>query len=273
MILPALMRAEVIKTEKDFFPLSLKEALQLELTKRCEKRPGYSLRAFSRSLQISPSSLSRILRGERTVSQKKALKLANQLGLGPLNIENHKSGRIKKTKDFANLELEKFAVISDWYHFAILELTQVSDFQSDPRWVAKKLNLTVSEVNIAISRLKNLGLIAETNGKLTNISGNNTTLNDSKYSSSAARKMQKQILQQALTAVDEVPVTSRNQTSMTMAISTARLPEAIACIKKFRREMSHILEQDSKKDAVYQLSVSLFPITRIDKEKNSEVQN
>jgi hypothetical protein len=48
-------------------------------------------------------------------------------------------------------------MISDWYHFAILDLTRLDDFQPEPAWVSRKLGLTVSEVKIAVERLLRLG--------------------------------------------------------------------------------------------------------------------
>jgi hypothetical protein len=46
-----------------------------------------------------------------------------------------------------------------WYHFAILELTRLQDFQPDSRWIARVLGLNPDEVNIALARLMRLGLL------------------------------------------------------------------------------------------------------------------
>jgi hypothetical protein len=50
---------------------------------------------------------------------------------------------------------------------------------------------------------------------------------------------------------------------LTMAIDRRRLPEAIEMITRFRRELGLFLEQDERKTDVYQLSISLFPVTKL----------
>jgi uncharacterized protein (TIGR02147 family) len=247
--------------------------LQDELVHRCKKNPGYSLRSFARALQINHSSLSRLLSGQRKVSERMQRSLIARLGHDPEVIRHFKQESttnkraLEKARDFNQMNRDAFAVISDWYHYAILELTLVSTFRSEPRWIAKSLGITVSEANAAIDRLIRLGMLQRNaNGQLKNASGNNTNI-EGEIRDAAKRKMQKQILEHALKALEEVSVDQRNQTSMTMAISTKRLPEAIEMISKFRRKISAFLEQDPDRDEVYQLSISLFPTTKLNGDK------
>ena len=51
------------------------------------------------------------------------------------------------------MSIDKFSVISEWYHYAILELTYVSGFKADYKWIARKLSITVEEAKVAIERL------------------------------------------------------------------------------------------------------------------------
>ena len=89
---------------------------------------------------------------------------------------------------------------------------------------------------------------------ITNISGD--------FTNAAKKSLQKQILEKALIAIDEVPFSKRNHTSMTMAIDSQLLPKANDCIVKFRRELCAILQESKNKDAVYELGVALFPVTQ-----------
>lgn len=252
---------------------SFRNHLQDVLVDRCRKNPGYSLRSFARSLQISPSSLSRILRGERQVSSAIGSRLGLQLGLSPTQLANFKwpisrEPSAPSKADFQALPLDAFAAISDWYHFAILELVRTKGFRSEASWVAKKLGITVSQVHAAVDRLFRLKLLkVDRDGVWTNIRGNNTNLSQD-MRNAAYRSLQKQVLQMALDALDEIEIEKRDQSSMTMAISSKRLPEAIERITKFRREMSRFLEKDKNRDSVYQLSVSLYPLTKNVKGKN-----
>lgn len=61
--------------------------------------------------------------------------------------------------DYLQVSIDTCSVISDWYHYAILELTYVSGFKANPNWIVKKLSITVEESKSAVERLKRLGLL------------------------------------------------------------------------------------------------------------------
>lgn len=260
--------------EKINRPQSFRLFLQNELLNRCRKNPGYSLRSFARILQISPSSLSRILNGERIASPAMKAKLRRRLSIDPqtfsqLSDDVSSNAEQKRTADFQQLAMDTFNAIADWYHYAILELTNVKGFESNPRWIAKTLGITISEANAAIERLQRLGMLVSTeDGRWINRSGNNTNA-DGDITASACRKLQRQVLEMALKALEEVPVTDRDQSSMTLAIKRERMPEAIEKITQFRREFTQFLEQDSERDAVFQLGISFYPLTRPNNKRNS----
>lgn len=247
--------------------------LQDELLKRCRNNSSYSLRSFARSIQINPSSLSRILRGQRAISETIKEKLGCRLGLSPVELTQFKTTPVKRdsnytsvsnsTMDFNQLSLDVFSVISDWYHYAILELTYLHHFKSDPKWIARTLGITVSEVHVAKERLTRLGILKITKkGTWVNHSGNHTNISED-MKASAYRKLQKQVLEMAIKALEEVPIEQRDQSSLTVAIHTKRLPAAIERITQFRREFNSFLEQDSKRDHVYQLGISFYPVTKL----------
>lgn len=259
-------------------PENFRLYLQQVLVQRCRTNSRYSLRSFARSLQISPSSISRILKGERNVSIDLRKRLGLRLGLGLTEIERFAEdsgvasvrGEVVKTATYKQLALDAFSVISDWYHFAILELIELESFRQDPRWIARALGITVGEVNAAIERLERLQILkTESSGKWINVSGSHTNIN-SEIKAEAHRKLQRQVLEMAIRALDEVPLERRNQTAMTMAIHTKRLPEAIKRITKFRRELCAFLQQDQSRDQVYQLGISLYPLTHIQNKENKK---
>ncbi len=245
--------------------------LQNELLTRCNKNPKYSLRSFARALEINPSSLSRILRNKRTISNNIKYKLGKRLGLSPIELSNFKEGKYDSNyennnsieNNFNQLTIDTFIAISDWYHLAILELVKLKNFKPNNRFIAKAFDITVNEVNAAVERLIRLDLLKiEKDGKWINTKGSNTTVDDD-LTHSAYRKYLKQILGLAIKALEEVPVNLRDQSSMTMSINTNRLPEAIEMITKFRRRLCKFLEEDKEKDEVYQLAISLYPLTNI----------
>jgi uncharacterized protein (TIGR02147 family) len=226
--------------------------LQAELVQRCRAHPRYSLRAFARFLEIDHSTLSQILRGKRKLSSTQQARFAERLGLGPLEVPGLPA---------QELSHDAFQVIADWYHYAIFELVTLKDFRPNARWIARRLGLTASEVSIAVERLFRLGLLRRgTNGQWKQGSPLITTTGNS-FSTLAFRRLQTQVLRAALDAMETVPLEARDQSSMTMAISSARLEEAKDRIKRFRRSFCAWLQQDSERDAVYQIGISFYPVT------------
>jgi len=59
--------------------MSFRDILTQELRRRKAVNHRYSLRAFARSLQMDPSTLSKILRGKRELSMSTAFRVANYL--------------------------------------------------------------------------------------------------------------------------------------------------------------------------------------------------
>lgn len=252
---------------------NFKSHLEAELARRCEQNPSYSLRAFAKSLGIEASPLSAMIRGKRTITTKTIEKLGKRLGLTPLQLERYSQtddldqDLENRQKNFKDLSLHMYHLISEWYHFAILELMLTKEFRSDPKWVAKALGITVSEVNISLNRMQDLELLEiGKNGEWIDLTGGKTNLGPSDYTDIALKKYQKKILEMASVAVDEVPLDLRDQTGTTFAIETSKIPEAKKLITKFRREMGRLLTGKNA-DEVYQLSVSLFPLSKIKETK------
>jgi len=245
------------------------------LIQRCQKNQSYSLRAFARSLNVSSSALSAMLNGKRTITPSSIEKLSLALGLGPKEIQRYKilskvkgaNGEDVAQDDFQQITMDSFAIISDWYHYAILELIRVKGFKSDLTWVSRSLGITKSEVNIAVERLKRMGLLKITSeqkwidestlanqGKATNITGHLT--------SAAARKFQRQVLEKSIVAIEEIPLDLRNHTSLTLAMNPEDIPLAVEKIKNFRRELAELIESNKNPTAVYNVAISLYPVTK-----------
>lgn len=158
--------------------------------------------------------------------------------------------------------MDTFAAISEYYHDAILELTHLTSFKPDPKWIAKVLGITVNQVNIAVERLQRLELLSvDENGKWIDQSQFNTTVQND-LTSVAQRQLQKQLLEKASDALEKVPKNLRDNSSMTMAINAADLPLVKEKIKQFRRALcQHLQREGVSADQVYQLSIAFFPLT------------
>lgn len=167
-------------------------------------------------------------------------------------------------KDFHQLSADSYHFISDWYHYAILELLRLKDFEPDTKRVAYVLGITPHEVNLALERMQRLDLIRVDHEKNAwiNIRGNHSNVQPGDFTTAALRKLQRQVLQKAIEALEEIPLGERDQSSITFAMDSSQMPRAITEIQKFRRALCQKLDRGGPYDRVYQLSVSLYPVTR-----------
>lgn len=239
--------------------------LQQELVGRCRANSSYSLRGFARDLKIDNSVLSKILNGKRRLGSKLACRLISCLEVSPKVMKKFLTNESKNREGYDQLAVDTFAIISDWHHYAILELLRLDHYRSEPGWMAKALGMTTAECRDAVERLIRVGLVERwDDGELTDISGGKSTNISSDMKHGALRKMQKQLLEKSIECIDQVEYEKRNNTSMTMAIDTEKLPEAIEEISKFRRKMGSLLSRGTRRDQVYNLSVALCPLSNIE---------
>src|SRR4051812_24878235 len=99
--------------------------LRNEFVVRFQHNPSYSLRAFARFLEVDQSHLTKILNGVYSPSMKFMQKVGRKLGISPAQIS-----KTAKT-NFTPLPDDEFKIISEWFHFAILELAKTKDFKTD----------------------------------------------------------------------------------------------------------------------------------------------
>ncbi|WP_373999224.1 TIGR02147 family protein [Bdellovibrio bacteriovorus] len=259
-------------------PNSMREALQKELQRRCQVNPRYSLRAFARALEINPSHLSKILNGQIGISEDKfehfitVLKLPNTIVqhlkrrdffLREIEKQGQWMERVEKQVEFLNLSLDQFRVMADWYHYAILELTRLADFQSDVSWIEARLGLSGTETQDAVDRLFRLNMLVKSDDGKWKDNSDHVSNGTPSGTADARRDLQKQILNLALGALDDIPVEERLQSSMTMAVSRNQIEKAKQGIVTFQRAFATLLQEESeKKDSVYKLSISFFPVTK-----------
>lgn len=242
--------------------------LTAELLKRVKENPSYSLRRFAQQLEVSPATLSGVLSGKRRLSLTSAAKITDKLNLPPSDaarffqaVASHLANAdvgSPPPPNYTTLSEDVFRTISDWYHYAILELTYVKGCQNDPRWFARKLGIETAQAAEAMDRLINLGLLEIKKDQIRKVEASITT--PSGVPSKAVRSRHKQILQKAQESVETHSLDERDITSVTMAIDPTLLPEAKKRITAFRRELCDFLTTGNRRQ-IYELSIQLFPLS------------
>ncbi len=251
-----------------------KDCINRYLGEKQQKNTLYSLRAFARDLDISPSILSKILNDKKTPSLALGTKIAIALKLGrneqrlfidslSKKIVSEQGSIDSKDLEIVQFDIDNYEIVSKWYHYAILELTFVDNFQSDSSWIANELGISEQEVNDAISRLLSVGLLEEVDGALKKRNKNITTSNKH-LTTPGLMEYQKQILNLAHDCVDKVEHDKRSMQSMTMAIDPEKIDIAKKMIQSFLSDICDYLESGEQKK-VYQVGVSLFPLQKENK--------
>ena len=249
---------------------TFREFLAEELARRMASNPRYSLRAFARYLNLQSSYLSKVLRGERRVTPNLVRRVSPLLSLSP-EVTSHFQAQSTRKKSvepspsvrFQLLSLDYFAAISNWYHFALMELIQVPGFRNDPNWIGEQLAISSELATSTLSRLTRLNLIEARDGVLHCV-GNFSNAVDPLVISKSQQCLQKEVLGLAITAMDNFPPAERDQSSLTMACPSSLLPEVKERIRKFRRELGNFVETaPAKPDRVFHLSVSLYPVSKV----------
>ncbi len=255
-----------------------KTILKEELESRCNRNPRYSLRSFARDLGMSSARLSEVLNGKAGISRQRAEHISKHIGLGKNDMElfcdlvdsKHARSKIKKeiakarllkskTPYYSQLQMDSFRVISDWYHFAILELTKVKGFIGTPVWISKALGITEMEAKLALERLFRLEQIKNENSKI--VACEDFTASPSGVPSEYIKKFHQQVLRKAENALFMQPVEKGDFSTTVMAFDSTQINEARKIIKDFRRNFSAESGIKTETDSVYCLSVQFFELT------------
>ena len=248
-----------------------REFLQRHLAQRCADNPQYSLRAFARSLRTDHSTLSQILRGKRRLTTETIRALAKEFGLTEndaeafVAYEQRVGGDDGWERHVRQLQEEATEIIAQWHHFAILELTRLECFRPDCRWIARVLDITVDDVNMALTRLLHLGLLRMVGPETWLDLSENACARFDRLPQAAARQLMSRISRMTNCGQDDHVLSSS-----TIAIDRNRLAVVSSYLEKFRQDMADLLSgHQASCDDVYQLDIFFYPLTTLHQENEN----
>jgi uncharacterized protein (TIGR02147 family) len=238
----------------------IRAALHTELFNRRAKNPAYSLRAFARNLGIPISSLSSIMNG-RPPSKKNLVKIATTLGFKDIAEINNVKFKTPK-HDWFDIKTDVFMAISQWHHFAILELIKVYHGRITPEFVAKKISIELFEARAALERLIRLELAeVDANGRYLNKNTGYASYFNGLDTTDAHKILMANLLDKSKEKLYSIPLEKRDHSSVTMSLSKKQLVKAKKMLKDFRRFFTEEMEKTNSPDAVYELTLSFYPLT------------
>jgi uncharacterized protein (TIGR02147 family) len=249
-------------------------------------RRGFSFRSFSKDAGFSsPNFLKLVIEGKRNLTSNslhrfsRALKLSrseteffdslvkfNQSrSLDEKNRHYEHLRRLRRYKDVKALEPTQFDYYSAWYHIAIRELTNLSDFKNDADWISEKLlpRISSKDASEALALLLKLGMIKK-DGRSGKFKATDSTVTTGpEVKSLAVTNFHREMLERAVESIDTVPPLERDISSATLSIKESDLEKLKTRLVKFRREILATFDlTDGTADRIYQLNVQLFPISK-----------
>lgn len=235
------------------------EILRQDFVARCQRNTNYSVRSFARFLEVDHSLLAKIIRGDKTLSKKMAYQVGEKLGMSLTQIKEMLEANPVKTNS-QQITDDTLCVLSDWFHFAILELIKTKNFQASQDYISNTLGISKLETKLALERLERLEFIKLQNNQITLNKENNNWF-DFTGTSDSRKFLQKGLLEKAKEAIDQVEFDRRINSSLSIAIDQDDLSE-------YQKDVSALIEKfdgrsinTKNKNDVYQLCVAFYPLT------------
>ena len=262
-----------------------REFLKYRYTEAKAQDPKYSFRFFARNAGLSsPSSLKRVMDGERDLTADGVEKFAKALKLnGPEKdffenlvkfnqaTDTTEKQNLAKTllrsrgyKQLHPLSEAQFNCLAFWFFLPIRELVNLPNFKEDPKWIAQKLtpSITEAEAKRALDELMKLGLLERNQeGRLVQTSNDITTGDE--VVNSAIPIYHRELLGKAAESLANIPKEKRDISALTLGIPPEAVGKIKAMIQNFRKEVVGFLSNEGgSPETINQLNLQFFPVVK-----------
>lgn len=256
------------------------EILQKYFDRKKKSSQGFSLRSLALQLDVSPSFLSRILSGKKSlpfallIKMEKALDIESEVFLSlkkahSLEVEHNQvplKGRAELESELETwepAENSKFEILRQWFYIAILDLTSTRDFDGKIETIARRLKISTVSTEVAVRELIANGLLQEIDGRLSKSKMRVRLASQKKLD--LIRRFHSQMMDKAQdelkTATDEQEFQKRLITGITLTVPTSKIPEAKMRLAEFIHQLANELTAEEG-DEVYHLATQFFPLTK-----------
>lgn len=260
--------------------------LKRTLSERVFKNPSYSMRSLARQLEVAPSMLSSVLNGKRNLSVTNAYNIATRLELSEneseylallVQLESAESLERKsalQTKLRAlnpqhgvhDLTVDRFRMISNWYHLPILEMSELSGSPLTAKLVTEKLKISKTDAELALDRLVRLELLdRRADGTYRKVHDNLLAISD--FPDEGLRLYHRQLLEKAMTSITEQSPKEKLIGNYSVAFDPEQLEEAKELLKEFFMKIGRLAEKSRNRQKIYNLSTVFFDLTHERKRK------
>lgn len=268
--------------------LDYREYLRALYDSRREASSVFSYRFMAQRLDVDAGQLARILQGKLHLPQRAlaaAIQLCRLEGREAAYFEELvRHGRAKNPEDAARslerLEALKVpaprevlpdqaAFYARWHHTLVRALAAMDGIPQDPGTLAasSRAPLSREQVEESLRLLERLGLLEREAGTERLRAAAPHLTPGENLSPELLRAWHAQAMEQARSALAEIPPTERDMSTMTVALNAAELATAKGWIADLRRQVRAASAACEKPDRVFQVNVQFFPVAQRAKTK------
>lgn len=174
----------------------------------------------------------------------------------------------RKPLDRRRLEAAHYDYFQKWHHVAVRSLLDWYEFFGED-WEAlgAKLVPPISgeEARQSVDLLQRLGLVQRTDSGRYGPSSAHLSTGE-RWHSAAVRTFQREVIRLSEGAVERIPKHQRDISTLTVALPRECLDEIREVLKEARSRIVKIADRKAPEDsdAVYQLNIQWFPVSRLD---------
>ena len=223
---------------------------------------------------MSQSLLSQVLSGKRKLTLNQAIKIATAVDLSAVERKtllgknvlglSRRNKRVGVDQRGKYQSPEFFLTPCDfdlhWTETAVFAMTFIKGFRPDVSWITRKLGISPEIALEALEALERKGLVRFEGDRLVRThrkiyySSTSSVLHVRQYCRDMMTKASAELSRTDLDACAR-----RSINGFTLAVNSARIPEAKERLKNFLQELSDFLTEGEAND-LYQLNLQLFPL-------------
>lgn len=224
-----------------------------------------------------------VLKGKKDVSMPLAIRLCDVFGLSPRQrqyfeqlvmfnksqTESEKQEHLKRLRTLRgraakSLDGSQGEFYAQWQYTALREALALKPFNGDYKALGAMLNppLSAAETRKAIDLLLQLGLVRKISGGSLERTDPNLTSGDA-VSQALIVSYQLQTMDLARRALEELPKSQRNFSTLTLSISQTTYTAILEELRVFRKRVLTMAAESNDPDRVIQMNFHVFPLTHL----------
>lgn len=243
--------------------------LKNELKKRQAKNSRFSLRSFAKLLTTDASFLSKVMAGKKKPSEATFRRWAIKLSISDEVLQSVLQ-KLKETRGaprevlspFTPLTMEVFENHYQWYYPLLLEFFTLPIGVPNIASAARQLGISQGDVRMALADMLGLGLLKPIKkGSAQYVLSHLSTEHSINLTSDRLRAMQRKYLELGSKAIENIAVSKRENTTVTLSLDEAELAEVRQILQKAREKIGHIFGRKNKaRTMVYNISMAVYPV-------------